>query len=242
MTTQITSSDLIPAKDDGLDYKMLYQELQAQYQFTLSQISHEIRNPVTLINSFLQIVENRHPNLTQDDCWIKVLKNMDFLKSLLEEFSSFNNSGKLHIQNLNLYHLLSDIVDSVTPACQTLEISVVLQKETAIPLILADETKIKQLILNLIRNAKEAIGTQGTITCSLKSDGESVTLSIQDTGAGIPEDYQKNLFEPFITHKQEGTGLGLAICKRIAEAHGGNISFRSVPQKGSAFTIVLPVC
>lgn len=241
MTAQTTSSNPIFTEDETLDYKILYQELQSQHQYMLSQISHEIRNPVTLINSFLQLLEGRHPELARDNYWHKIMDNMEFLKALLEEFSAFNNSGKLRTQELNLYHLFNDIAASVMPTCESLGISVVLKKETAIPTILADKTKIRQLILNLLRNAREAIGAQGTITCSLKSDGKTVTMSIQDTGTGIPDDYQKDLFEPFITHKQEGTGLGLAICKRIVQAHKGSISFSSSPQNGTKFTIILPV-
>lgn len=100
------------------DYKALYQELQAQHQFTLSQISHEIRNPVALINSFLQLLESHHPEISQDYCWNKITENMDFLKALLDEFSSFNNSGKLRMQKLELASLFREIVTSVTPACQ----------------------------------------------------------------------------------------------------------------------------
>ncbi len=223
------------------DYQILYQELLSQHQFMMSQISHEIRNPVTLINSFLQILGKQHPELTSDDCWNKIMENMDFLKSLLSDFSQFNNSSRTALQETSILQLFHDIFDSVTPTYNNLGIELILNKETAIPTILADKTKIRQLILNLLRNAREAIGTNGKIICTLKSDGSSVTITIQDTGPGIPDAYQKDLFEPFITHKQEGTGLGLAICKRIAEAHEGSISFSSIPEKGTEFTVVLPV-
>lgn len=241
MSIQTNLSASVSSKNGNPDYKTLYEELQVKQQFMLSQISHEIRNPVTLINSFLQLFESQHPDLVQDYYWKNIMENMDFLKALLNEFSTFNNSQKLQLQETNLYQLLCDAVNSVTPACETLNISVVLRKETAIPTILADRTKLQQLILNLLRNAREAIGEQGLITCSLKSDGETVNLSIRDNGSGIPESYQRDLFEPFITHKQEGTGLGLAICKRIAETHGGNISYTSAPEKGTCFTLILPV-
>lgn len=239
MTSQSFSS--ISTKEEQPDYKILYQELKSQHQFMLSQISHEIRNPVTLINSFLQLLENHHPELSLDAYWKKIMENMDFLISLLEDLSEFNNSVKLHMQEINLYHLFQDIIHSAEPVCQRLGISLILMKKTAVPTLQADRTKIRQLLLNLLRNAREAIGSQGIITCALASDGNTVTISIQDTGPGIPIDYQKDLFQPFITHKKEGTGLGLAICKRIAEAHEGSISFTSSPEEGTKFTIILPV-
>lgn len=241
MSIQTNFSTSVSSENRNPDYKTLYEELQVKQQFLLSQISHEIRNPVTLINSFLQLFESRHPEIIQDYYWKNIIENMDFLKALLNEFSTFNNSKKLQMQEINLYQLLFDTVNSIIPVCEDAAISVVLKKETAIPTILADQTKIQQLILNLLRNAREAIGSQGIITCSLKSDGETVSISIHDNGPGIPENYQRDLFEPFITHKQEGTGLGLAICKRIAETHGGNISYTSISGEGTCFTLTLPV-
>lgn len=241
MPIQANLSAAVLSENENPDYKTLYEELQKKQQFLFSQISHEIRNPVTLINSFLQLFENQHPEFSQDFYWKNIIENMDFLKTLLNEFSAFNNSQKLHMQETNLYQLLCNTINSVEPAYQNAEISIILKKETAIPTLLADRTKIQQLFFNLLRNAKEAIGSQGIITCSLKSDGETVSISIQDNGPGIPENYQKNLFEPFITHKKEGTGLGLAICKRIVETHGGSISYTSALQKGTCFTIMIPV-
>lgn len=120
-------------------------------------------------------------------------------------------------------------------------ITISLNVESDIPTLKADRIKLKQLILNLLRNAAEAISSQGTISCSLKCENNHILISIQDSGSGIPEEYKENLFVPFVTHKQEGTGLGLAICKRIAEAHHGSISYCSQPGKGTKFTVILPV-
>lgn len=241
MDTQINHSNNINTTEGTLDYRKLYEELQAQHQFTLSHVSHEIRNPVTLINSFLQLLESHHPELKQDKYWEKIIENMDFLKMLLNEFSTFNNSRKLHIQELNLSELLENLVSSSLPTLKSVRISVVLDIQPELPVIQADKTKMSQLILNLLRNAQEAIGTDGIIHCSLHSRQEQLILSIKDNGGGIPLPYQQDLFEPFITHKQEGTGLGLPICRRIAEAHNGSISFKSIPEKGTEFTISLPI-
>ena len=237
-----TGSSVFPIPgDNNSDYEALYQELQTKQQFLLSQISHEIRNPVTLINSFLQLFESHHPEIVKDDCWEKVMENMNFLKALLEEFSSFNNSAKLHLQEINLDHIFRETVESITPICQDLGISVLYQKETAVPLICADPTKIRQVLLNLLTNAREAIGSQGLIRCYLSCDGENIYLCVKDTGTGIPISYQKDIFEPFVTHKQGGTGLGLAICKRIVSAHNGHIFFRSAAGEKTAFTVILPI-
>lgn len=237
-----TGSSIFPdTENNNSDYKTLYQESQVKQQFLLSQISHEIRNPVTLINSFLQLFESRHPEITVDDCWAKIMENMNFLRALLEEFSSFNNSAKLHLQEINLDRLFRETVESVTPLCENLGITISYQKETAIPLITADPTKIRQVILNLLTNAREAIGSQGLIRCSISCDGDNVYMCVKDTGTGIPHNYQKDIFEPFVTHKQGGTGLGLAICQKIVSAHQGQIFFRSSAGEDTAFTVLLPI-
>lgn len=241
MESQTSSSIFSASGNNNSDYKALYQESQVKQQFLLSQISHEIRNPVTLINSFLQLFESHHPEITKDDCWEKIMENMSFLRALLEEFSSFNNSAKLNLREINLDSIVRETVASVAPICQDLGISVLYEKETAIPLITADPTKIRQVLLNLLTNAREAIGSQGLIRCSLNCDGNNLYLCVKDTGAGIPANYQKDIFEPFVTHKQGGTGLGLAICQKIVSAHQGHIFFRSAAGEDTAFTVILPI-
>lgn len=132
---------------------------------------------------------------------------MDFLKALLDEFSSFNNSGKLRMQKLELASLFREIVTSVTPACQKQDISISLEIVSPIPPVYADKTKIQQLILNLLRNSMEAMSTKGSSSAPYSPMKRMSHISVKDTGEGIPDDYRNTLFEPFITHKQEGTGL-----------------------------------
>ena len=97
--TKSSATSQIEGKNKTIDYKKLYQEQAKKHQLMLSQISHEIRNPVTLINSFLQILEKQHPDLSEDQNWIKILENMDFLRGLLGELSSYNNSLRLNLQS-----------------------------------------------------------------------------------------------------------------------------------------------
>lgn len=241
MEPQTTVSCPAATESTSGDYQRLYEELRDRQQLMLSQISHEIRNPVTLVNSFLQLFETHHPDVVQDAYWIKITENMHYLIALLEEFSSFNNCAKLNLKTVSLDAILRETVDSLTPLCQTLGISLLYQKETAIPLIQADPVKTRQVMRNLLTNAREAIGTQGIITCSLRCDGENIYFCVKDTGAGIPSAYQKDIFHPFVTHKQGGTGLGLAICQKIVQAHKGQIFFRSVPGQETEFHVIFPI-
>lgn len=241
MTTQTNHSNIITSDNSYSDYKALYEELLNRHQIILSKISHEIRNPVTLINSFLQLLETHHPELSHDYYMQKVMENMDFLKSLLEDFSVFNNSETLRTQTLNLAQLFRETIESVIPSMQSLNITVRSEIAPYIPAITGDKVKLKQLILNLLRNAQEAISSTGTICCSMHCENDQIIMSIKDSGIGIPEEYQEDLFVPFVTHKQEGTGLGLAICQKIVKAHHGSISYCSKSGKGTEFTVFLPV-
>lgn len=242
MTTSTNTLHTASEISENTDYEALIRQMEKQHRFLLSQVSHEIRNPVTLINSFLQLLENRRPELKEDNYWQKITENMQFLISLLNELSDFNNSEKLILQTVNPYFIFREVVESVAPVLSKRDISVRLNKNTPVPVIQADELKIRQLLLNLIRNAADAIQANGNIICSIRSDGSTVYMDIADDGPGIPEEYRKDVFEPFITHKREGTGLGLPICKRIAEAHSGSLTFTANAPSGTIFLLSLPVC
>jgi len=228
--------------NENQEFKTLYQKLLEEQQYEVSKISHEIRNPVTLVNSFLQLLEGRYPDLKEDTYWMKILENMRFLRMLLDEVSDYNNSFRLAKKETNLYVLLSDIVDSFRSAKEDHPVSITLKKETPIPSIPVDVIKMKQAITNLLRNAYEAIDTEGSILLTIGTDGSDITICISDTGCGIPSEYLTDIFQPFATHKKHGTGLGLVITKRIVEAHEGIISVVTQEGKGATFTIVLPIC
>jgi signal transduction histidine kinase len=103
--------------------------------------------------------------------------------------------------------------------------------------------QIKQVLINLVRNAAESIGQNGVITLSIRLEGRRdsmVALEVTDDGKGIPRDVQLRLFDPFFTTKEGGTGLGLPIAARIVEKHGGELRYRTELNRGTTFSVVLP--
>ncbi|HEV8712157.1 MAG TPA: ATP-binding protein [Candidatus Binatia bacterium] len=102
---------------------------------------------------------------------------------------------------------------------------------------MADRDKLKQVLLNLCKNAFEAMPEGGTLTVRLHNTGKHITLKVADTGMGIPAGV--DIFEPFVTTKLEGTGLGLPIVRQIVAAHGGTLTYTSEPGKGTTFTVTL---
>lgn len=220
----------------------VYNLMNSQHQLQMSMVSHEIRNPVTLINSFLQLLASSHPEVKSFSYWSDITENMGFLRFLLENLSAYNNSQKLNREEINIYQLLKTITANTTPTLSGQNISIQLKKEGAIPPFLLDRHKLHQVFLNLIRNSMEAIGESGGhIRIYLSGDLDTVTVHIQDDGPGIPEEFMDTLFDFSVTHKKNGTGLGLAIAKNIIEAHGGTIGAASPKEGGAVFTICLPV-
>ena len=216
-------------------------EMEQQHRFTLSKISHEIRNPVTLINSFLQLMQDQHPEITHFEYWNQIISNMDFLKSLLDEISDYNRSVSIHPETINLYLFLRQIVADVAPSLMPRNIQIDLEKRSALPPVDVDPVKMKEILFNLIRNSAEAIQDHGSILLTVFLKDMCAVITVSDDGPGIPADYLPTLFDPFVTHKKEGTGLGLAITKNVIAAHNGTIDVESSRDKGTTFTMTLPL-
>ena len=213
-----------------------------EYNYTLSKFSHEIRNPVTLINSFLQLMVQDHPEISTYNYYDKIEENMTILRSLLDELTDYNNASNLCEEEINLYLFLVKFTESAREILKRDKIDIELQKGSAIPRIKLDPVKMNQLFSNLIRNSAEAIyPNPGKITIKILCDGCKVEIKISDTGDGITQDQMDNIFHPFVSYKKDGNGLGLAICDEIMKAHHGSISVISLPNEGTEFTLYFPV-
>lgn len=226
-------------KDDPL-LCVLIQHLLEDHRMELSRISHEIRNPVTLINSFLQLTQAHHPEVTAFHTWAPLLENMEFLKQLLEELSDYNNSRRLHKEMVSLSRFLASLADTCQPSL--LPVQIAYEKLSPIPPASFDKLRLQAALLNLIRNAGEALSgnPNGRITLRLSFDGDFFHLDVANNGPQIPPEHMDHLFDPFITHKKDGTGLGLSIVKNIAQAHGGTVCVSS-DESETCFTLRLPL-
>lgn len=217
------------------------EKIEQDCQFRISQISHEIRNPVTLINSYLHLLAKDHPEVTGFQYWEEVSSNMEFLIALLNEISSYNRSTTANKEATNLYWFLQDFVKDISLELEKQNIQIILKKESALPRLDIDPVKFKEVLYNLVRNSAEAIDHDGEITIRIYFEDLSIVIDVSDNGPGIPEEYLPTLFDPFVTHKKEGTGLGLAITKNIIDAHNGTIQVSSHVGKGTSFILRLPI-
>lgn len=221
----------------NMEYKSQLDDLT----FTISQISHEIRNPVTMINSYLQLIEKEHPEVNSFIFWKETKEDMKYLRELLDNLSTYNNSNTLNITRIHSENFIKSICTSVTAAFSTENYQFSWQNETPLPDIYGDPVKLRQALTNLLRNAFESLPDKGHVRLAAKSCDSDLQITVSDNGCGISPEHMSDLFEPFVTHKKNGTGLGLAITKRIITSHRGQLNVSSEPGKGTFFTIRLPM-
>lgn len=229
-------------RDDNFERLGKQQHLATIGQIAAS-IAHDIRNPLTSIQGFVQLIERQERRSGYLEYYRIIRSEISRIDSLLREVLTLSKSHTMDQEaweKVNLADLLQRLIMLMEPDCVRADVPIVLQLESA-PIIFCSEDKIHQVFLNLIRNAIEAIGEHGQIDIIVSEEKGEAVVRIRDTGSGIPDNKLDNLFTPFFTTKAEGTGLGLSICQSIVKAYGGTISVRNLPGKGAEFTVTLPL-
>ena len=243
MLHNIDISKMNKLMDENKDAKQIITQLLENHHTAVAVIAHEIRNPLTLVYSALQIMQVQHPEVKDFPHWKQTFEDVDFMRHLLEELSSFNNGDTLHYSVFSIEDLLKNIAVSFAISLDEQESDI--EFTSSIPQNLGkftgDKTKLQEVLLNLLRNAQEAIDGEGTIVLSVSRLRDILLITVKDSGCGIPAEHMGSIFEPFKTYKTGGTGLGLSLSKRIVEAHGGAISVESEPGKGTIFSVKLPI-
>ena len=234
--------------DENPENKELLTNLLSSHQMTISMISHEIRNPLTLVYSTLQLIESQHPEVHTFRYWSDMHHDIEYMKLLLEELSAYNNSERLNLTRLDPNTFFRTLVLSFASSLIETDIQFISKIEPHLPAINADKIKLQQVLLNLLTNARDAVSlpsdtTKGnpSIQLSVSCSNNTLHIIIHDNGCGIPKDRISSIFNPFVTYKKNGTGLGLAIAARIIKAHGGTIQVSSISGVHTTFTLTLPV-
>ena len=215
----------------------------------VSMITHEIRNPLTLVYSTVQLIESKHPEVTQYEYWSDLHHDLDDMIKLLDELSSYNNSSRLHIRTIDSCSFFKKLSLSFATSIVNQNIEFVSRIDPDLPYIQCDEVKLREVFINLLFNARDAVNEayenhickNPIIQMSLSHDSNHLKIVIEDNGCGIPKERLTNIFEPFVTYKKHGTGLGLAIAAGIIKSHHGTIQAASVPDTGTTFTLTLPI-
>lgn len=217
-----------------------------EYELLISSVSHEIRNPVTLIGSYLQLMGRTHPEIAAYREWQPIQAEMEYLRRLLADLSDYQNGSRLEPETVDTGAWLWDYLPCAEALIRSLSgpgIRLQTHLDPDLPVLSLDPVKLRQVLDNLIRNSIEAIGphSTGTIAFSAVCRDQMLRIRITDTGCGIPPEQLGSIFRPFFSGKSHGSGLGLAISQRILQAHGGTLTASSSYGESTAFTLCLPL-
>jgi signal transduction histidine kinase len=205
--------------------------------------AHEVANPLNGLSSALQFVQSALERKEFDAPVRAVihgaLREIDRLGSLLTDFRGIAHPRLAALKRTDLVKNVQEVLACQLEAYRALGITVKLQFNNPLPPVMADADKIKQVILNLCKNAVEAMPDGGCLILRGYHSDQMVVLEISDSGAGIPEGV--NIFELFKTTKPDGSGLGLPLVQQIVSAHNGTIEYATEPSRGTTFKIYLPV-
>lgn len=170
---------------------------------------------------------------------LKISRSLDFCEVVLRNLSALGGSDLFSPTKVNLEAIAREIFFMLEN--KLVDVKLVIDTAGEKPVILADEGHMKQVFMNLIKNAGEAMPDGGTLTCRFHKEADTMRVEIQDTGHGLTEENQQRLFREFFTTKTRGYGLGLFIVHTLVERHGGKISVQSKIGEGTVFTLLMPV-
>jgi signal transduction histidine kinase len=210
-------------------------------------MAHSIRNPFTSVKMRLFSL-SRYLELsdTQKEDFEVISDEIRHIDTIVQNFLEFSRPPKLKMQSISPSAVVDQTLQLLEHRLRSYDVSVAIEREQPLPEIDADPEQLKEVLVNLMVNACEAIEKGGTIVIhedkNTTPSGESIAIiKVSDTGPGIPAAIREKVFEPFFTTKEEGTGLGLSIVARIIEEHGGSVAVESIEGRGATFIISLPI-
>lgn len=212
-------------------------------------LAHEIRNPLVAIRTFTQLLPERYNDAEfREGFQGLALKEVDRICGLITDLLSFARPSKPNVAPEDMSDVVEGIVRILETQAKEKGVEIVRDFEANLPKVWIDREQMKQVFMNLILNAIQAMKDGGSIVVSTRvysrnragETGQFIQVEIRDSGIGIPEENLEHIFDPFFTNKDEGSGLGLSISHQIVQEHGGYITVESKLGEGTAFFINLP--
>lgn len=212
-----------------------------------AMITHEVRNPLSSIGLNAELLDEELAYLPGErgeearQMLRSISREIDRLTAITEEYLSFARLPKPRLASASLAALVDDLVRFLREELAAMNVEVVVEHDPGLPAAQFDEGQIRQALINLVRNAAEALaGSGGHVWIRTRRATDAVVVEVADDGPGIPAELRERLFDPFVSTKQGGTGLGLALTHQIVKDHGGLLRVTSVPGQGATFTLELP--
>jgi signal transduction histidine kinase len=224
------------------------QEKLASLGMLAAGVAHEIRNPLTAIKAALFIQQKNFQPGTQEFSDVKIVEREILrLENVVNEFLLFARPTEPQLVTIAADDPLREVQALLTPQLTASNIQLILEESPPLR-IKADAAQIKQVLINLVQNAADAIGRNGLVKLHARHDRKRIAdaetnvviLEVTDNGRGIPPEVQQRLFDPFFTTKETGTGLGLSIAVGIVHRHGGALQYQTQMNYGTTFGIILP--
>jgi signal transduction histidine kinase len=207
-----------------------------------AHVTHEVRNPLSSIGLNVEMLEEELAGAGPEakELLRAIHKEIDRLTSITEEYLELARLPRPSLATEDLGALVRESADFVRPELSAHGVKLEVRVEDAMPLVQLDESQIRQVLLNLLKNAREAMPSGGVVELRVERADGGVALRVIDHGTGMSEEQRARIFDPFYTTKARGTGLGLPLSQQIVVAHGGVIRCDSEPGRGTTFEIWLP--
>jgi two-component system, NtrC family, nitrogen regulation sensor histidine kinase GlnL len=215
-------------------------------------LAHEIKNPLGGIKGAAQLLgEALDQRADLARYTVLITREVDRVAALLEQLLELTRPPRLRLASVNVHRVLNEVL--LLEGASAAGVTVRCNFDPSLPPLHGDEAQLRQVFLNLVKNAVEAMGGTGTLTISTRMEtdfhlrnpghalGQFLSVDIEDSGAGIPPEECERVFTPFYTTKASGTGLGLSVSQRLVTQHGGSIRFESEPGRGTRVRVSLPV-
>jgi nitrogen fixation/metabolism regulation signal transduction histidine kinase len=212
-----------------------------------AQITHEIRNPLSSIGLNVELLADDIPHLPDERrtetraILDAVAKEVDRLSQITEGYLRYARLPAPRHESGDVGDVVADLAAFSQSEAERLDVNIELQIEENLPLVPHDASRVRQALLNLLRNGFEAAGKGGTVRITVRAHDGGVRIAVLDSGPGIAADVRTRVFEPFFTTKASGTGLGLTLTREIVRAHGGELSLVDSPLGGAGFAMDLPL-
>ncbi|HUC92106.1 MAG TPA: ATP-binding protein [Paenibacillus sp.] len=204
-------------------------------------IAHEIRNPLTSLKGFLQLLKTGGANPSKREAYVAIMNGeLNRIEQILSELLVLSKPQTVQFVRKRVSTIVEQVVSLMQPQAILKNVEIVVLPMSETVFVYCDDNQIKQVLLNLVKNGIEAMPQGGRLTIGMAADSERVAVTIADEGLGIPENKLQRLGEPFFTTKENGTGLGLMVSYKIIDNHNGRIDVQSRLHGGTTFTITLP--
>jgi len=201
-------------------------------------VAHEIRNPLTSIKGFLQLLQ---AGINRNDEYYKIMiDEIEKIENITSEMLAISKPNTENRQIEPLINMIKEVACLMEPEANANRVTISI-KEPMNESVVCDRSQMKQVFINIIKNAIEAMEEDGEITLFTECTQTAVVLNITDEGPGVPEEIIERIGEPFFTTKKNGTGLGLMITKQLLERHGGSLNIINNPEKGCTFQLIFPL-